>query len=155
MNSSNKMGLIEFLPVSVNLSREKPIVCFNFSPGVRTHINFNLINHSKSEVEVKGKLCLRVNDVVFQNNIGFYGDKNKWILQPLMIGNGNLELRDLVNKEGIKLKEFVEKNKPSFAEFNFQIKYRKTRNWIWKFWNKPSPQKFIYSFDKEIMWLDV
>ncbi|MBI5803413.1 hypothetical protein HY448_01885 [Candidatus Pacearchaeota archaeon] len=130
------MGLIDFLPISVNLSRETPIVCFNFSQGLRSHLNFILVNNSKVEVEVKGKIRLRVNNVIFQNRTGFYGDKNRWVLQPLMKYNGNLDLRDLVNNEGTKLKDFVNEHKPPFAEFNFQIKYRKTWSWVCKFWRK-------------------
>jgi hypothetical protein len=91
------MGIFEFLPIFVNISNlnPHPIVCFNILHKSSSDLIFILINNSKMEVEVYGKLILKVDGVIFQDKIGFYGDKNRWVLQPLMQGDGHRDLKDL------------------------------------------------------------
>lgn len=131
----------------------EPSVSFSFNqiPSY-SHLNFNLINKSKVEVEVYGKLWTKVGDEVFQFKSGFYGNGHPWILQPFTEGHGHLELRELINEEQIKLGGYITKNDIKDAHFNFQIKYRKVGS---KKWKKQTPQKFIYSFEKELWWLNV
>ena len=92
------------------------------------------------------------NNDLFEFKDGFYGNKHPWILQPFTEGNGHFELKDIVNKKGIKLKDFIENKQISSLEFIFQIKYRKIRNNRWKI---SSPQKFFYDFNKNLFWLNV
>ena len=117
-----------------------------------THFGFTMINKSKVEVEVFGKIWSKVNGKVFDFKDGFYGDKTHWILQPFTEGFGHFYLKDLINKEKVNIKDFVKRNKVSSINFNMQIRYRKVgrRKWI-----KTSPQNFIYNFDKNLFWLNV
>ena len=136
-----------------------PFVSFSFkqisiSPTSKSpsHISFNMLNKSKVEVEVFGKLWSKVEDKLFEGQGGFYGNGYSWILQPFTEGFGHFELRGFNNKEGIELGKFVKTNKIPSIKFNFQIKYRKVGS---KKWKKSSPQKYAYNFDKELLWLDV
>ena len=119
-----------------------------------THLGFTMINKSKVEVEVFGKLWSKVNNELFEFKDGFYGDKRHWILQPFTEGFGHFYLKDLKNKDGMKIVDFINKNKISSIKFNMEIKYRKTDG-IWKKWRKTSPQNFIYNFDQKLFWLNV
>jgi len=129
-----------------------PLVSFNLKQIEFTHLGFSMVNKSKVEIEVFGKLWSIVNNKLFEFKGGFYGDKTHWILQPFTEGFGHFYLKDLTNKEIIKLEDFVKKNKISSINFNMQIKYRKVgrRKWI-----KTSPQNFIYNFDNNLFWLNV
>ena len=119
-----------------------------------THLGFTMINKSKVEVEVFGKLWSGVNNELFKFKDGFYGNKKHWILQSFTEGFGHFYLKDLTNKDGVKLEDFVKKNNISSINFNMEIKYIKTEG-IWKKWRKTSPQNFIYDFDKNLFWLNV
>ena len=70
-----------------------------------------MVNKSKVEVEVFGKLWSKVNDKLFEFEDGFYGDRRHWILQPFTEGSGHFYLKDLTNKEGVNIRNFVKKNK--------------------------------------------
>jgi len=130
----------------------EPFVSFTFSQIELSHLRFSLVNKSKVEVEVFGKLWSKINNQLFEFKDGFYGNGHPWILQPFTEGHGHFELKDLVNDKGVKLAEFIKNNKTSSLEFIFQIKYRKTGSNKWK---KSSPQKFVYNFDKSLFWLNV
>jgi hypothetical protein len=129
-----------------------PLVSFSLKQIELSHLGFSMVNKSKVEVEVFGKLWSKVNNRLFESKEGFYGDKKHWILQPFTEGFGHFYLKDLTNKEGINLEDFVKKNKISSINFNIQIKYRKVgRNK----WIKTSPQNFIYNFKENLFWLNV
>ncbi|KKK75482.1 hypothetical protein LCGC14_2873290, partial [marine sediment metagenome] len=113
---------------------------------------FSTINKGKSEVEVFGKLWSKINDELFEFKGGSYGDGRAWVLQPFTETHGHFELKEITNKKGIKLEEFVKNKKISSFEFSFQIKYRKVGSNNWK---KYSPQNFIYVFDKNLFWANV
>lgn len=137
----------------------EPFVSFSFkqipvspSSSSPSHLGFNMLNRSKVEVEVFGKLWSKVDDKLFEGQGGFYGDGYSWILQPFTEGFGHLELRGITSKEGIELNKFIKTKKISSIKFNFQIKYRKVGS---KNWKKSSPQKYVYNFDQELLWLDV
>ncbi|MDP4039697.1 MAG: hypothetical protein Q8P57_03905 [Candidatus Pacearchaeota archaeon] len=128
-----------------------------------THLGFTMVNKSKVEVEVFGKLLSKVNNELFEFKDGFYGDKKHWILQPFTEGFGHFYLKDLTNKYGVKLEDFVKNNKISSIDFDMQIKYRRVvvRNGrVYKKiafgkWKITSPQNFVYNFDKNLFWLNV
>ncbi len=119
-----------------------------------THLGFTMVNKSKVEVEVFGKLWCKIGNMIFDFKDGFYGDKKHWILQPFTEGFGHLYLKNLTSQKGISLKYFVKKNKISSINFNMEIRYKKTEG-IWKKWRKTSPQNFVYDFDKNLFWLNV
>lgn len=129
-----------------------PLVSFSLEQRGLTHLDFDMINKSKVEVEVFGKLWSNIGDETFEFKDGFYGDKKHWILQPFTRGHGHFYLKDLLNKEGIKLDTFVKKKSINSITFNMQIKYRKVGRRKWK---KTSPQNFVYNFDKNLFWLNV
>lgn len=130
----------------------EPLVSFTFNQISSSHLGFNIINKSKVEVEVFGKLWSKKNNELFEFKKGFYGDEYPWILQPFTEGRGNFELKDIVNETGVKLKDFVEDERISSLKFIFQIKYKKVGG---KKWKVSSPQKFIYDFNKDMFWLNV
>jgi len=129
-----------------------PLVSFNLKQIELTHLGFTMVNKSKVEVEVFGKLWCKIRNDIFDFKGGFYGDKTHWILQPFTEGFGHFYLKDLTNKEEINLDNFVKDKKISSINFNLQIKYRKVgrRKWI-----KTSPQNFVYDFKNNLFWLNV
>jgi hypothetical protein len=129
-----------------------PFVSFSLIPFIKSHINFSIVNKSKIEVEVFGKMWLNFNKEYFDFKRGFYGNGYSWILQPFTEGDGHFDLMDMTNKEGIKLIDFISVNKVSSANVFFQIKYHKVGS---KKWKKSSPQKFFYDFEKNLFWLNV
>jgi len=129
-----------------------PLVSFNLKQIELSHLGFSMVNKSKVEVEVFGKLWSNVENEIFEFKTGFYGDEKHWILQPFTEGHGHFYLKDLKNKERIKLDTFVKKNKIPSINFNMQIKYRKVGRRKWK---KTSPQNFIYNFKENLFWLNV
>lgn len=130
----------------------EPFVSFTFGQISSSKLSFSLVNKSKVEVEVFGKLWSRVNNYLFEFKESFYGDCHSWILQPFTEGKGSLELKELVNAGGIKLADFIKKENIPYLEFIFQIKYKKVGSRKWK---KSSPQKFIYHFNDNRFWLNV
>lgn len=130
----------------------EPFVSFIFKQIEFSHLGFSMINKGKSEVEVFGKLWSKINDELFEFKGGSYGDGRAWVLQPFTETHGHFELKEITNKKGIKLEEFVKNKKISSFEFSFQIKYRKVGSNNWK---KSSPQNFIYVFDKNLFWANV
>lgn len=134
----------------------EPFVSFYFSQipvspssPSPSHLGFSMVNKGKVEVEVLGKLWSKVNKELFEFKEGFYGNEHSWILQPFTEVHGHFELKEIVNRKGIKLMDFLKKNKLSSLEFIFQIKYRKIGGSKWKI---SSPQKFIYNFDTNLFW---
>ena len=137
----------------------EPFVSFMFnqipissSSPSPSHLGFNIINKSKVEVEVFGKLWSKIEGELFEFKGGFYGNGHPWILQPFTEGHGHFELQDITNPNDIKLSDFLKKKKISQLEFLFQIKYRKIGGNKWK---KTLPQKFIYNFENKLFWLNV
>ena len=129
-----------------------PLVSFNLKQIDSSHVGFTMVNKSKVEVEVFGKLWCINEGKLFDFKDGFYGDKKHWILQPFTEGFGDFDLKDLTNKDNVKLDIFVKKKLISSINFNLQIKYKKVgrRKWI-----KTSPQNFRYDFNKNVFWLNV
>src|SRR3989344_571737 len=103
-----------------------PLVSFNLKQIELNHLGFTMVNKSKVEVEVFGKLWSNINGELFEFKDGFYGNKRHWILQPFTEGFGHFYLKDLVNNQGMNIKDFVKKNKISSINFNMEIKYKKT-----------------------------
>jgi len=130
----------------------EPFVSFAFSQISNSHLRFDLVNKSKTEVEVYGKLWSKINNRLFEFKEGFYGNGHPWILQPFTAGNGHLELKNLVNEEGKRLAHLIKSEDISSMDFFFQIKYRKIGGAKWK---KSTPQKFAYNFKKNLFWLNV
>jgi len=130
-----------------------PLVSFNLKQIDSSHIGFTMVNKSKVEVEVFGKLWCKNGDEFFDFKDGFYGDKKHWILQPFTEGfGGGLDLKNLTNKDNVNLDTFVKNKLISSINFNLQIKYRKIGR---KKWIKTSPQNFIYDFDNNSFYLNV
>ncbi len=130
----------------------EPFVSFSLIPYIGSHLNFSVINKSKVEVEVFGKVWSKINNKYFDFKDGFYGNGHSWILQPFTEGYGHFELMDISNKKGIKLRDFIIENKISSLDCFFQIKYHKVGSRKWK---KSSPQKFVYNFEQNLFWLNV
>ena len=132
----------------------EPFVSFSFNQFFpsSSDLGFHLINKSKVEIEVYGKLLLKLKESIFEDKKGFYGNETSWILQPFTEGNGHIELKNLTNKNGVKLEDFIKENKTALIEFTFQIKYRKVGSIFWK---KSSQQNFKYDFGKGLMWSKV
>lgn len=126
-----------------------PVSSISPSPS---HLGFNMSNKSKVEVEIFCKLWSKLNDEIFEFKNGFYGNNHQWILQPFTNGHGHFELKDISNKKGINLSNFLKKNNIPSLRLFIQIKYRKVGS---KKWKKPSPQKYIYNFENNQFWLDV
>lgn len=129
-----------------------PLVSFSLKQIEFSHVSFTMVNKSKVEVEVFGKLWYKSGNELFGFKDGFYGDKKHWILQPFTEGFGHFDLKNLTNEKGINLDTFVKKKLISSINFNLQIKYRKVGR---KRWIKTSPQNFIYNFDENLFWLNV
>ena len=129
-----------------------PLISFSLKQIELNHLGFTMVNKSKVEVEVFGKLWSNIKNEIFEFNDGFYGDKSKWILQPFTEGFGHFWLKDLKNKEGVNLDNFVKKKSISSINFNMQIKYRKVGR---KKWTKTSPQNFVYDFKNNMFCLNV
>lgn len=146
------LGIYAYFTYLIARDVYTPFVSFTLKQIKFTHLGFSMVNKSKVEVQVFGKLWAKVNNERFEFDGGFYGDKTPWILQPFTEGFGHFYLKDTTNKEGIKLEDFVKKNKTSSVNFNMQIKYRKVGS---KKWIKTSPQNFAYNFDKNLFWLNV
>ena len=72
----------------------EPNVSFVFSQSIpfSSHLNFDIVNKSKVEVESWGKLWAKNKNNLFQFKDGFYGNKHSWILQPFTQGFGHFEL---------------------------------------------------------------
>ncbi|MBS3070686.1 hypothetical protein J4407_00080 [Candidatus Pacearchaeota archaeon] len=132
----------------------EPFVSFYSSQVQNTSkLISNLINKSKVEVELCGKLWAKVNGQIFEFKEGKYGGEFPWIIQPFTNVQGNLDLKELKNSNQIKLENYVTKNKIDVVNFKFQIKYRKAgSNNKWK---KSYPQKLIYKFRTNVFWMDV
>ncbi len=130
----------------------KVLVSFSLSQIEFSHLQFKMRNNSKVEVEVFSKLWCKIEDELFEFKGGFYGNKTNWILQPFTDGQGHFYLKDIVNKDGIKIENFVKDNSISSITFYLQIKYRRVGRVKWK---KSSPQKFAYDFDNSRFWLNV
>lgn len=146
------LGIYAYFTYLIAKDIYNPLVSFTLKQIELTHLGFSMTNKGKVEVEVFGKLWAVVNNELFEFKGGFYGDKTRWILQPFTEGFGHFYLKDLTNKEDVKLEDFVKKNKISSINFNMQIRYRKFGS---KKWIKTSPQNFIYNFDKNLFWLNV
>lgn len=146
------LGIYSYLTYLIAKDINNPLVSFTLKQINLTHLGFSMVNKSKVEVEVFGKLWAVVNKELFEFKSGFYGDKKHWILQPFTEGFGHFHLKDLANKEGIKLEDFIKKYKISSIHFNMQIKYRKVGRIKWK---KTSTQNFVYDFDNSLFWLNV
>lgn len=139
--------------------KQIPLSPTSLSPS---HLGFNMVNKSKVEIEVFGKLWCRIGKELFDFKDGFYGNKKHWILQSSMEGFGHFDLKNLTNKDGINLENFLENNKLGIIRFKLQLKYRGIiiRNRIYnkivpKKWKITSPQTFAYNFEDNQFWLDV
>ncbi len=130
----------------------EPSVSFSFNQISLFHLGFRMMNKSKVEVEVFGKLWAKFKGELFEFKTGFYGNKSPWILQPFTEGHGHFDLKDIANKKNVMLMDFVKENKIPSLEFMFQINYHKVGSNKWK---KSSPQKFIYNFENNLFWLNV
>ncbi len=131
-----------------------PLVSFNLKQIELTHLGFTMVNKSKVEVEVFGKVWCKIEEHIFDFKDGFYGDKGRWILQPFTEGFGHFDLKDLTNKNGTNLIDYAKKKKIPLTTFNMQIRYRKTFGII-RIWKKTSPQNFRYNFEQNLFWLNV
>lgn len=138
-----------------------PLVSFNLKQIEFSHLGFSMINKSKVEVEVFGKLWSNVENEIFEFKTGFYGDEKHWILQPFTEGHGHFYLENLTNKKDVNLDTFIKKNKISSINFNMQIKYKRVpKSWLFKKiirsrWKITSPQNFVYNFKENLFWLNV
>jgi len=115
-------------------------------------ISFNMINNSKSEVEVFSRVWSKVKGQVFTFKTGFYANNSAYPIQPFSQGGGGFDLNDLTNNSGMSMKEFVKQNNIDRIEFKIQIHYKKTGGWKWK---KSSPLQYVYYFKTNVFWLDV
>jgi|TARA_Y100000310_G_scaffold329554_1_gene399641 hypothetical protein len=79
----------------------EPFVSFTIKqiPGT-SHLNFSMINKSKLEVEVFGKLWAKTNEGLFNFKDGSYGGGKPWILQPFTESSGHFELKEITNENG-------------------------------------------------------
>lgn len=130
----------------------EPSVSFTFNQIKLSYLGFSMTNKSKVEVEVFGKLWSKLGNELFQFKGGFYGNGHSWVLQPFTEGHGHFELKEITNRNGVKLGDFLGNQKIPRLEFTFQIKYRKTGSRMWKI---SSPQNFVYNFEENLFWLNV
>ena len=160
--SFGALVIYAFLTYLIAKDIYNPLVSFSLKQVQLSHLGFSMINKSKVEIEVFGKLWCKIQGELFDFKGGFYGDGKHWILQPFTEGFGHFDLKNLTNKDGISLEEFRKKNKVPSIEFNLQIKYRRVtiKNRIYKKiirgkWKITSPQNFAYNFDENLFWLNV
>lgn len=146
------LGVYAYFTYLIAKDSYKPFVSFTLIPYLGSHLNFSVVNKSKVEVEVFGKLWSKINNEYFDFKEGFYGNGHSWILQPFTEGFGHFNLMEITNKRDVKLMDFIKENKVSLSECFFQIKYRRIGSNKWK---KSSPQKFVYNFDQNLFWLNV
>lgn len=139
-----------------------PLLSFSITQSELTHLNFDMVNGSKVEIEVFGKLWARVKNEIFSfRDGGFYDDGRHWILQPLSRGHGHFYLTDLKNKKDTILRECINNESISSINFNIELKYRRVpknriiRKFLKGFWKYTSPQNFVYDFNKNLLWLNV
>lgn len=139
-----------------------PLVSFSITQRESIHLNFDMMNNSKVQVEVFGKLWAKINGEFFVfRDKGFYDDGKHWILQPLTHGYGHFYLTYLKNKKGVNLLDFVNRNSIPSITFNMEIKYRRIpmNKWFRKLlkgrWRYLSPQNFVYNFNTNEFWLNV
>lgn len=133
--------------------RKDPLVSFilhKIEEGIG-HIGFIMTNKSKVDVEVWGKVWIKIDEHIFSDS-GFYGNNSPWVLQPFTQGNGHFRLGNLVTENGVKLNDLIKQNNVSSVKTNMQIKYRRAGK---KKWKKSSVYTYVYDFEKGLFWLDV
>ena len=115
------LGIYAYLTYLIAKDIYSPLVSFTLKQIELTHLGFSMVNKSKVEVEVFGKLWTKLNGELFEFKDGFYGNKTRWILQPFTEGFGHFYLKDLINRKNTKLENFVKENKISSINFNMMF----------------------------------
>ena len=129
-----------------------PTISTTFKQIGKSHLQFLITNHSKVETESFGKILAKTHKGIFEFKGGFYGSGHPWILQPFMVGNGHFDLKNMLNEKNEKLDKFIENNEIKQIQFIFYLKYRKFGKGKWI---KHQPQKWIYDFKQNLLWLNV
>lgn len=157
------IALIGYVFLTYLIARDiySPLVSFYLKQIEGSHINFNMANKSKVEVEVFGVIWVKINGELFKHKDGFYGNEKSWVVQPFTEVFGHFYITDLEDKEGNRIEEFLKKRNENSTSFNIEIKYRRTlknsffRKLLKSKWKKTSPQKYLYNFMNRDFWLDV
>ena len=160
--SFGALVIYAYLTYLIVKEKYNPLVSFYLN-GLKekSHIGFNMDNMSKVEVEVFGIVWVRVNNKLFEFKDGFYGNKKHWILQPKTKVFGHFYLNSLEDEKGIKIEDFLRKNKKNSISFSVEIKYRRIlknkflRRILKNKGKKTSPQKYFHNFENGDFWLDV
>ncbi len=88
--SFGALGIYAFLTYLIARDIYNPLVSFALQQRELTHLDFNMVNKSKVEVEVFGKLWSNAEGELFEfRDNGFYNDGKHWILQPFTSGHGH------------------------------------------------------------------
>jgi len=118
----------------------------NISPS---HISFGVVNRTKFEVEVFGKVWAEVNNQKFEFKTGFYGDDTNMLVQPFASGGGGFDLKNLENEQNDNLDNFSKNNDVNSINIFIQLKYRKVGT---KKFRITSAQPYRYEFKTHKFW---
>lgn len=146
------LAVYSYLTYQIAKDKKDALVSFSLTKiedGSKGHILFKMINKSKVDVEIRSKLWVNSGNIEF-SDLGFYGDKTSWVLQPFSEGQGHFRIPNLQSKTGMKFGDFEKKE--SSVKLKIQIKYRRIGK---KNWKKSTIHNYIYDISKDLFWLDV
>ncbi|MFW6233102.1 MAG: hypothetical protein ACOC3Z_00395 [Nanoarchaeota archaeon] len=95
------IALISYVYLTYLLVKDKynPLVTFYLTQQEEVFdIGFHMVNGSRAEVEVFGKVWCDIKGHRFEFKKNFYGDKKHWILQPNTKSFGHFSFLTLKNE---------------------------------------------------------
>lgn len=134
----------------------KPVATFHLKqfPSDPLHINFVLQNHSRSSLQCWTRLNPVVDDTPVQMG-DFYGGESPFNLQPLNIGWGHFDIRNILTRAGTSIEEIKARAQSEdtgvLLRFNIEFGYNlANQETLWDTFKQP----YCYDFKRDSLYLD-